>query len=280
MDSPSRLELFLQKCLPDASRESLRRVLAAGACRVDGVARPWGYRLLAGAVVEVDPEARISEVLPEQIPVEILYEDDDLIAVNKPTGMLVHPTTRVRTGTLANALRGAGYREIHFLHRLDRETSGVLVAAKQLHRGSPLARMFAEREVAKRYLAMTAGPVGWTERTVSLAIARDPERTPHWNVAEDGAPAETRFRWLGRGPGGDLLEAVPVTGRTNQIRIHSAAIGHPLLGDTLYGGAPAARLFLHAWTLEIPAEGDGRRLIVAPVPPEFSDEASHPSFGV
>jgi 23S rRNA-/tRNA-specific pseudouridylate synthase len=115
---------------------------------------------------------------------------------------------------------------------------------------------------------------------VALPIARDPERTPHWNVAEDGAPAETRFRWLGRGPGGDLLEAVPVTGRTNQIRIHSAAIGHPLLGDTLYGGAPAARLFLHAWTLEIPAEGDGRRLIVAPVPPEFSDEASHPSFGV
>ncbi len=275
VDSPSRLELFLQKCMPDASRESLRRVLAAGACRVDGVVRPWGYRLVPGAVVTVDPEVRISEVVPESIPVEILYEDDDLIAVNKPPGMLVHPTTRVRTGTMANALRGAGYRDIHFLHRLDRETSGVLVAAKHLPRGSPLARMFAERDVAKRYLAMTAGPVEWVERTVSLPIGRDPDRMPQWNVQADGALAETHFRLLHRGAGGDLLEAMPVTGRTNQIRIHTAAIGHPLLGDSAYGGAPAARLFLHAWTLEIPTPEEGRRLIVAPVPEEFPGEASN-----
>ncbi len=261
--------------MPDASRESLRRVLAAGACRVDGVVRPWGYRLVPGAVVTVDPEVRISEVVPESIPVEILYEDDDLIAVNKPPGMLVHPTTRVRTGTMANALRGAGYRDIHFLHRLDRETSGVLVAAKHLPRGSPLARMFAERDVAKRYLAMTAGPVEWVERTVSLPIGRDPDRMPQWNVQADGALAETHFRLLHRGAGGDLLEAMPVTGRTNQIRIHTAAIGHPLLGDSAYGGAPAARLFLHAWTLEIPTPEEGRRLIVAPVPEEFPGEASN-----
>lgn len=269
VDLPARLEIFLQTRLPDASRESLRRVLAAGGCRVDGVVRPWGYRLAAGAVVALDLEARISEVLPESIPVEILYEDDHLIAINKPPGMLVHPTTRVRTGTVANALRGAGYREIHFLHRLDRETSGVLLAAKQLTPGSPFARMFAERDVAKSYLAVTAGPVEWTERTVSLPIGRDPDRTPHWNVQPDGVAAETLFRLRHRGASGDLLEANPVTGRTNQIRIHSAAIGHPLLGDALYGGPPAGRLFLHAWTLEIPAAGCGRRLIVAPVPKEF-----------
>lgn len=269
VETPARLEIFLQNCMPDASRQSLRRALAAGACQVDGVARPWGYRLTAGMVVSLDAEARISEVVPEDIPVEILYEDDDLIAVNKPSGMLVHPTSQVRIGTMANALRGAGYREVHFLHRLDRDTSGVLVAAKQLHRGSPLVRMFPEREVAKRYLAMTAGPVPWTERTVELPIGRDPARMPQWNVSDGGAASETRFRLLHRSAAGDLLEAVPVTGRTNQIRIHSAAIGHPLLGDTAYGGPPAGRLFLHAWTLEIPAPPDGRRLFVAPIPPGF-----------
>ena len=275
METPARLEIFLQTCLPDASRQSLRRVLAAGSCRVDGVARPWGYRLTAGAVVALDLEARISEVIPEAIPVEILYEDDELIAVNKPPGMLVHPTSRVRTGTMGNALRGAGYRDVHFLHRLDRETSGVLVAAKQLHRGSPLVRMFPGREVAKRYLAMTAVPVPWEEKTVDLPIGRDPARMPQWNVSDGGAVSETRFRLLRRTGAGDLLEAVPLTGRTNQIRIHCAAIGHPLRGDTSYGGPPADRLYLHAWTLEIPTPEGGRRLIVAPVPPEFPPP--HPS---
>jgi 23S rRNA pseudouridine1911/1915/1917 synthase len=269
VETPARLEIFLRQCLPNASRESLRRVLAAGACRVDGVVRPTGFRLTVGALVELDADARVSEVIPQTIPLEILYEDDDLLAIHKPAGMLVHPTTHERTGTVGNALRGAGYGDIHLLHRLDRATSGVLLAAKRLAAHSPLASMFAAREVEKRYLAVVAGPVGWEECVISHPIGRDPARKPQWGVQADGAPAETRLRLLRRDGGVALLEAVPVTGRTNQIRIHCAAEGHPLLGDTVYGGPPAARLFLHAWSLEIPMLDGGRLRIVAPAPAEF-----------
>jgi len=269
VETPARLELFLLECLPNASRESIRRALAAGACSVDSVVRPSGFRLVAGSVVALDPDARITEVCPESIPLEILYEDSDLLAINKPSGMLAHPTGRERTGTVANALRGMGLLSAHILHRLDRDTSGVLLAAKSLARHSPLACMFAAREVEKRYLAVVAAPVPWEERVVNSPIGRDPERRPQWNLLTGGAPAETRLRVLARHGTAVLLEAQPVTGRTNQIRIHCAAAGHPLLGDKVYGGPPAGRLMLHAWTLAIPAFPTGRRLIAAPPPAEF-----------
>ena len=270
VETPCRLELFLLDCLPNASRESIRRALAAGACEVDSVVRPMGFRLTAGAVVRLDSGARITEVCPESIPLSILYEDGDLIAINKPSGMLVHPTGRERTGTVANALRGMGHLTAHFLHRLDRDTSGVLLAAKSLPRHSPLARLFASREVEKRYLAFVAAPVPWEEKVLTFPIGRDPERRPQWNVLATGAAAETRLRVLQREGSAVLLEAEPVTGRTNQIRIHCAAAGHPLLGDTVYGGPSATRLMLHAWTLTLPALPGGALTITAPPPPEFA----------
>jgi len=271
VQTPARLEHFLLDCMPNASRESLRRALAAGACQVDSVVRPLGFRLAAGSIVSLDPGARITEVCPETIPISVLYEDAELIAVNKPSGMLVHPTGRERTGTVANALRGMGHLSVHILHRLDRDTSGVLLSAKRLARHSPWAGIFAAREVEKRYLAVTAGPAPWDEITVTLPIGRDPDRRPQWNVAADGAPAETRLRVLSRDGRTVLLEAEPVTGRTNQIRIHCAAAGHPLLGDMVYGGPPSSRLMLHAWTLKIPMLSGGAQKIVAPPPPEFGN---------
>ncbi|MFN0107016.1 MAG: RluA family pseudouridine synthase [Bryobacteraceae bacterium] len=269
VETPARLELFLLSRLPNASRDSIRRALAAGACRVDTAVRPWGFRLVPGAVVTLDAAARISEVRPESIPLDILYEDDELIAIDKPSGMLVHPTSRERAGTVANALRGLGFLDVHFLHRLDRDTSGVLLAAKTLPRHSPLACMFQSRDVEKRYLAVVAGPVPWEEQVVTLPIGRDPVRRPQWNLLPGGTPAETRLRVLFRGVQTVLLEAEPVTGRTNQIRIHCAAIGHPIIGDTAYGGPAGPRLLLHAWTLSFPTLRSGRCLVTAPPPPEF-----------
>ena len=131
--------------------------------------------------------------------------------------------------------------------------------------------MFAAREVEKRYLAVVAAPVPWEERVVDHPIARDPARKPQWGVRADGAPAQTRLRVLARQDGRVLLEANPVTGRTNQIRIHCAAEGHPLLGDAVYGGPPAPRLFLHAWTLEFPMLDGQRRRIVSPIPAGFPE---------
>lgn len=269
-ESPERLEIFLLARMPNVSRESLRRALARGACEVDGVMRHFGFRLGAGARVELHPATRLTEVPPEQIPLEILYEDDQLIAINKPSGMLVHPTSHERMGTVVNALRGMGYSGAHILHRLDRATSGVLLAAKALPRHSPLAGMFQLRQVEKKYLAIAAGLVDWTERVVDLPIGRDPERFPPWNVSPGGAEAQTFLRVLERGNGWAFLEAEPVTGRTNQIRIHCAAIGCPLVGDAVYGGVASTRLMLHALSLRFPLLDGGMREVVAARPVEFA----------
>jgi len=269
VNSEARLEVFLQAQLPDVSRESLRRALARGECRADGIVRRWGFRLRDGMEIRLESSVPLALIRAEQIPVRVLYEDDELLAIDKPAGMLSHPTTVERTGTVVNALRGMGYREAHLLHRLDRGTSGVLLAAKRTAIRRPLARMFETRSVAKRYLAEVADPVDWESREVSLPIGRDPDRQPYWNVAADGAEAETRIRVLDRYGGRVLLEAEPVSGRTNQIRIHCAAIGHPILGDTLYGGMPMARLHLHAWRLAIPLADGEIREIESPIPREF-----------
>lgn len=220
-------------------------------------------------MVTLDDSARITEIWPEEIALEILYEDAELLAVNKPSGMLVHPTSRERTGTAGNALLGMGHGDVRFLHRLDRGTSGVLLAAKTLQRGSPLAKLFEARAVEKRYVAVLTGQVDWDERVVTLPIGRAAGRRPPWNVLEGGAAAETRLRVLARTADGVVVEALPVTGRTNQIRIHCAATGNPIAGDTAYGAAAAPRLLLHAWKLAFPGLDGEMRRITAPVPAEF-----------
>lgn len=269
VETVARLEIFLLQCLPNASRQSIRRALAAGACQVDSIVRPMGFRLSPGSLVTLHASARITEVLPEAIALSVLYEDSDLIAVDKPAGMLVHPTGGERSGTVANALRGLGHGEIHFLHRLDRGTSGVLLAAKTLAPRSPLARMFAARKVEKRYLALVSSPVEWDEKVVTLPIGRDPERRPQWNVQPGAADAETRLTVLARLAGRVLLQAEPITGRTNQIRIHCAAAGHPILGDPAYGGLPSPRLMLHAWSLVFPTLDLTTCRVSAPPPSDF-----------
>ena len=143
------------------------------------------------------------------------------------------------------------------------------MAAKRLAKRSPLAKMFAARRVEKRYLAAVAGPVEWEQITVTEPIGREEGRRPQWNVSPAGAEAETRLRVRGRGPAGVLLEAEPVTGRTNQIRIHCAAIGHPLAGDTNYGGRAEDRLLLHAWILVFPLADGRAQTVTAPMPAEF-----------
>ena len=254
-----RVEEILLARLGDASRESVRRALAAGACAVDGVRRHYGFRVEAGAELTLAGWARITEVRGEEIALRVLYEDDDLIAIDKPAGMLAHPTSRERTGTVINALKGMGYREAFALHRLDRGTSGVLLAAKRGARGAGFTRLFETRRMEKRYLAVLTGAVAWETRVVEAPVGRDGARRPAWNVLEGGAAAETRLRVLERGADWTLVEAEPVTGRTNQIRIHCAWIGAPLRGDEGYGGAAADRLYLHAARLAF-ERGDGKRV--------------------
>jgi 23S rRNA pseudouridine1911/1915/1917 synthase len=220
---------------------------------------------------------------PEPVALEVVYEDEQLIVVVKPAGVLVHPTLGVKRGTLANALvyhlnrpriaepglkndesqsrdvesaavsgsqaeSGAQHSFVRpgIVHRLDRDTSGLLVVAKTRDALSRLSQHFQRRLVEKRYVAVVAGRVEADEQSIVAPIGRDAEARPAWRVAEDGKRAETRLRVLERGARRTLLELEPVTGRTNQLRIHCAHVGHAIVGDRLYAGDEHARLCLHA----------------------------------
>jgi 23S rRNA pseudouridine1911/1915/1917 synthase len=267
VEAGMRLDSFLLIRLPDASKGGIRGLLAAGECLVDGVPQTAGYRLGEGQCIHLLRDT-IASIPPEDRPLRILYEDEILLAIDKDAGMLTHPTSHERTGTVANALRHLflkrGWEQMrpHFLHRLDRQTSGVLLIAKQLERHAPAGRLFESRLVRKSYYAIAGGVPQWEEIQVQIPIGRVAGRKPQWQSLADGLPSETRLI-LERNRGScSLLRAEPVTGRTNQIRIHCAAIGFPILGDAAYGGQEADRLYLHAWRLVVPEAGRGKPITI------------------
>lgn len=268
-----RLDDFLADRVPLVSRMQLQSSVRSGAVLVDGRRVPPGFRLHAGAQVEAQLETgRASAMTPESIPVEIAWEDEHLAVVVKPAGMLVHPTLGVKTGTLANALSGLWNRTGRpplrpvFVHRLDKETSGLLAVTKTREAGANLAKSFAAGQVEKRYLAWLDGVVREDERTIDAPTARVCEEKPQWRVNPSGKPARTELAVLRRTGCQTLVRLTPVTGRTNQLRIHTASIGHPIAGDIVYGARPAPRLFLHASELAFPHPTDARRLELSAPP--------------
>ncbi len=246
------LKRFLPARLPAFSAMYLAKCVLAGQCRVNGEVRSWGFRVRPGESVEleIDPDAATGRTA-ENIPLEIVFETDELLAVAKPTGMLVHPTKHVKSGTLANALSYYLPQRFWFPHRLDRETSGVLLVAKTRRALGVVNRAWARGEVYKTYLAVVEGVVQEDGMTIDAPIDRDGAMKPEWGVRADGKPSQSILTVEKRLTGDrTLVRLEPITGRTNQLRIHCAHIGHPIVGDTLYGGAPDRRLFLHALRLE------------------------------
>ncbi|HEY0003683.1 MAG TPA: RluA family pseudouridine synthase [Pyrinomonadaceae bacterium] len=285
-----RLDEFLASRLDRLSRMRLRTLVAGGACTVNQSTARGGQRVMRGDVIEIAFEdGAAGAMIPSAVPLEIIYEDDDLLVVSKPAGMLVHPTRGVKTGTLANALAYYLNRERFgddrqalmdeetgiaeeleernaaevcvtprlskmlptvrpgLVHRLDRATSGLMVVAKNQRALSILSRHFHQRLVEKRYLALVQGRVAVDQCVIFAPIGRDEGAQPKWRIMAQGKPAETHLRTLERRESMTLVELEPVTGRTNQLRIHCAYLGHPVMGDELYGGALAgARLALHA----------------------------------
>ncbi len=240
---------FLFAALPSFSRFALRQAAADGACRVDGEVVPASYRLREGQVVEftLEPEAQRT-ILAEELPLVILYEDEAIIGLNKAPGMLVHPTSRERSGTVANALLGhwrGENRRPTFPHRLDRETSGVLLVAKDAQAATSLSIQFEQRRVKKEYVALVTGAV-MEAREIDAPIGRVGGEEPPWQVRSEGRASLSRLRPLGLQGDRTLVQLEPVTGRTNQLRIHCAWIGHPIVGDRLYGRSEEGRLWLHA----------------------------------
>ena len=285
-----RLDEFLAARLHQLSRMRIAGLVAAGGCAVNGEAGRAGRRLRAGDAVEVSAGAAPpNSMTPEPLPLDIVYEDAHLVVVDKPAGLLAHPTRGVKSGTLANALayhlnrtriqevsspefhvsgsggtesvtdltsaepdiadlnpESSGWVRPGLVHRLDRATSGLMVVGKTPQAVSRLAGHFHRRLVEKRYLAVVHGRVGAERLTVSAPIGRVAETRPQWGVDEAGRAAETRLHVVERRGPFTLVELEPVTGRTNQLRIHCAHAGHPIAGDEWYAADSLPRLCLHA----------------------------------
>jgi 23S rRNA pseudouridine1911/1915/1917 synthase len=255
-----RLDELLAARIPVLSRMRLRTALDAGEVTVNGAPRPAGWRVEAGDAVELALDGRPSAMSPEPIPLHVYYEDEALIVVEKPGGMVVHPAGRHRSGTLANALAyhfnllGGADPPIRpgMVHRLDRSTSGLMVVAKTQQALSRLTVQFQRREVEKCYLALVHGVVREDGGEWDAPIGADPEAVPRWGIREGGRPARTRYRVRERWEDRTLLDLEPITGRTNQLRLHCAHFGHPIVGDALFGRGPepgVEGLFLHAYRL-------------------------------
>lgn len=283
-DAGKRLDHFLQERLPQYSRSRLQEWIKQGRVRVDGAGAKASHLLRGSEGVLIEPAALPPlKAVPEDLPLDILYEDDDVIAVNKPAGMVVHAGAGRHTGTLTNALvhrfgqlsSVGGEQRPGIVHRLDRYTSGVLLVARTDAAHRHLAQQFARRTTEKTYLALVEGSLKTDCGRIETPIIRDPvRRTRMTTKLGRGRAAITEYQVLRRFAGASYLEVKIGTGRTHQIRVHLASIGHPVIGDKLYGAAasPFGRYFLHAHKIGFSRPSTGERIaITAPLPLELEE---------
>jgi 23S rRNA pseudouridine1911/1915/1917 synthase len=292
-NSGLRLDQFIALQFPAVSLTNIRRVIREGRASVNGTSARQGWILQAKdrVAITLDPSEPTS-ALPEDIPLEILHEDADLLIINKAAGLLSHPSNTEKSGSVMNAVayyllhRASGMsqdlvRPI-LLHRLDRETSGVLALALNERAGRIVSKAFRDRKVAKSYLALVHGVVEPDEGLIDAPIGRAPGQWPRWRVADDGVAAKTKYTVKERFASHTLIEMDALTGRTHQLRIHAAHIGHPIVGDKVYRGngdaTPAPwpgekprRQLLHARTLSFRHPTGGEQLsLEAPLPADLS----------
>jgi 23S rRNA pseudouridine1911/1915/1917 synthase len=288
-DAGKRLDQMLHERLPRFSRSRIQEWIKSGRVLVDGApGRP--SRVVRGAeIIELEPaQPAPLHAAPEDIPLTVLYEDEDLVAVDTPAGMVVHAGAGVHSGTLVNALlhRFAALSGVGgplrpgIVHRLDRHTSGVLLVAKNDAAHQQLAAQFSGRRVEKVYLALVHGRVAPESGRIERPIARDPvHRTRMTARLASGRAAWSEYRVLRRFARFTFLEVRIGTGRTHQIRVHLASIGHPVAGDALYGAPariegmpPLGRYFLHAHRIRFRLPSTGGELVVeAPLPASLAE---------
>ena len=282
-----RLDKFLSAMLPDQSRSYLQKIIKDGNVLVNGEPKKSSYRLEDGDEVTADlPELKSPDIVPENIPLDILYEDDSILMVNKPKGMVVHPSAGHYTGTLVNAvlwhcqgqLSGInGVSRPGIVHRIDKDTTGVLVVCKNDAAHNAVAAQLKEHSITRKYRAIVHGVIKEDEGTVDAPIGRHPtERKKMASGVKNGKRAVTHYRVLERFQGYTYVECQLETGRTHQIRVHMASIHHPLLGDTVYGPAKDTHHLegqtLHAMVLGLIHPVTGEYLEVeAPLPEYFEN---------
>jgi 23S rRNA pseudouridine1911/1915/1917 synthase len=282
--SGSRLDRYVSMHLPDLSRAAVQRLIDDAQVLVDGVARKASYRVQAGETITVRvPPPEPATPRAEAIPLDILYEDADLLAVNKPAGMVVHPAAGHLDGTLVNAvlahcphLSVGGVERPGIVHRLDSDTSGIIVVAKNDATMRDLQAQFKSRRVHKTYLALVEGHIKPPRGKIDAPIGRDPKHRQKMAVVTRGKTraSVTIYRALATLGSYTLVEAEPQTGRTHQIRVHLAFLGFPVVADAIYGkrnnALGLARQFLHAWKLTFTLPRDGRAVsFIAPLPEDL-----------
>lgn len=287
--SKTRLDKFLVYHIHNITRENVQNLIKHGLVKVDGVvAAKSGINIVGKKEIEVTfPFRQEVEIIPQpEIPVEVVYEDEDMIVVNKPAGLVVHPAPGNWDGTLVNALFGkhiqkTGFAEkdslrIGLVHRLDKDTSGIIIIATNDRSKAFLSDQFKDRKVSKTYLALVHGTLQPRKGRIEAPIGRDPrdrKKMAVVSVLKGGKEAITDYEVLSYPkPGYTLVAAHPLTGRTHQIRVHFTSIGHPLVADSTYTKKEndwgITRQALHAWKLEIALVNGSREEFIAP-PPDF-----------
>jgi 23S rRNA pseudouridine1911/1915/1917 synthase len=282
-----RLDRFIAEQVPDLSRSFVQGLIDGGHVQVDGIQRKASFKMTPGEIVTVEvPPVAGEQVEPEDIPLDILYEDDDVIVVNKAAGMVVHPAPGHPSGTLVNAIRfhateiaERGTERTGIVHRLDKDTSGVMIVAKHNAAMAALQAQWADSTVEKRYVALVEGVVQEEEAVIDVPIARNRIDRKKMGVDREGRAALSIVNVRERFPRATLLDVDLRTGRTHQIRVHLAFIKHPILGDGVYGGKRSVehardlgigRQMLHAaeLTIRLPSAGDSRTFR-APLPADM-----------
>ena len=278
----TRIDVFVAAAA-DATRSAAQSWIESGRVTVNGVVPSKNYRLRTGDTVCVDvPDPAPYAVKPQAIALDIVYEDEDLLVVNKPKGMVVHPAAGNWDGTLVNALLAHcgdslsginGVMRPGIVHRIDKDTSGLLVVAKNDAAQIALSGQLSERSMEKHYRAMVEGRMREQSGLVNAPIARSKNDRKKMAVDPDGRESLTEWTVLAEGNGCTLLDVHILTGRTHQIRVHMKHIGHPVCGDPIYGhpkGIRVPRLMLHAYSLTFTHPATGERMtFTAPVPEKF-----------
>lgn len=283
---PERLDKYLTTRLPEFSRARIQGLIMEGFVEVDGLpARKGGVKLEGGERLRVRiPPPQPAGLIPEQIPLSVIFENDDLLIIDKPAGMVVHPAAGHDSGTLVHAVLGydpdlegiGGEERPGLVHRLDKNTSGLIAIAKNERAHRWLVEQFKERRVEKTYLALVDGKPPTPTGRIEAPIGRDPHNRKKMAIVkpEKGRQAISEYKTLESFPQHTLLEFHPLTGRTHQIRLHCAFLGCPIAADTTYGhrkpSLELTRHFLHAWRLKITLPGEQNpSLFEAPLPGEL-----------
>lgn len=240
----TRIDSYLAEIMQDFSRSKIQTLIKSGKILVNTLQKKPSYELKAGDIITGELENDIIKIEPENIPLEIVWEDENMAVVNKPSGMLTHPTTLETSKTLVNALLykyGENLSDINgefrrgIVHRLDRNTSGLIMTAKNNKTHEYLAEQIKERRFSKKYIAVTKGVIEQDEFIINSPIGRNPKQPHKMEVNKDGKESITGVKVLERFKDASLVELDLITGRTHQIRVHLSSIGHPVYNDTLYG---------------------------------------------